>query len=65
MEDILKRFVSAWLVRVLTDHLQGTQFTGSDFRLGLEAAGLQITKWQQWREWMVIDQAIKRSNLAV
>ena len=64
-EDVLKRFVSAWPVRVWSDHPQGTQFTGSEFRQELETAGLQITKWRQWREWAVMGQVVKRSDLAV
>lgn len=59
-EDLLKGFVSAWLVRDLFDHPQATQFYGSEFRAGLEAAGLRVQKWKQWGEWGIMGQAIKQ-----
>jgi len=59
-EDILKGFVSAWPIRVLFDHPQETQFSGQEFRSGLEAAGLQVEKWRQWGEWGVMGQADKQ-----
>ncbi|MCQ3973440.1 MAG: methyltransferase type 11 [Anaerolineae bacterium] len=58
-EDLLKGFISAWPMRVLFDHPQATQFTGREFRTGLEAAGLQVVKWRQLGRWAVIGQASK------
>jgi len=59
-EDILKGFVSAWPIRVLFEHPQESQFTGREFRSGLEAAGLQVEKWRQLGEWGVMGQADKQ-----
>ncbi|MCL4294411.1 MAG: methyltransferase domain-containing protein [Anaerolineae bacterium] len=58
-EDLLKGFISAWPMRALFDHPQATQFTGREFRAGLEAAGLRVAKWRQWGEWAAIGQASK------
>ena len=58
-EDLLKGFVSAWLVRILLNHPQATQFTGREFRAGLEAAGLRVKKWRQWGECGILGQASK------
>ncbi|HEX9618392.1 MAG TPA: class I SAM-dependent methyltransferase [Anaerolineales bacterium] len=58
-EDLLKGFISTWPIRFLFDHPQESQFTGGEFRAGLEAAGLRVEKWRQWREWGVMGQAKK------
>lgn len=58
-EDLLKGFISAWPMRALFDHPQATQFTGREFRAGLEAAGLRVAKWRQLGEWVVIGQVSK------
>lgn len=58
-EDILKGFISAWPMRVLLDHPQETQFTGRQFRAGLEGADLRVLKWRQWWEWGIMGQAEK------
>jgi len=58
-EDLLKGFVSAWPMRVLLDHPQETQFTGRQFRIGLERADLRVEKWRKWGEWGVLGQARK------
>ena len=58
-EDLLKGFISAWPMRLLFDHPQATQFTGQEFRAGLEVAGLRVEKWRQWGEWGVMGQARK------
>lgn len=58
-EDLLKGFISAWPMGALFDHPQATQFTGREFRAGLEAAGLRVAKWRQWGEWAAIGQASK------
>ena len=58
-EDLLKGLVSAWLVRDLFNHPQATQFYGREFRAGLEAASLSVTRWRQWGEWGMIGAAIK------
>ncbi|HKZ83969.1 MAG TPA: class I SAM-dependent methyltransferase [Anaerolineae bacterium] len=61
-EDLLKGFISAWPIRVLFDHLQTTQFTGREFRAGLEAAGLRIERWRQFTNLAVIGRASKRRS---
>ncbi len=58
-EDLLKGFISAWLLRELFDHPQATQFYGREFRAGLEAAGLHVTRWRQFGEWGVMGAAVK------
>lgn len=58
-EDLLKGFVSAWPMRALLDHPQETQFTGRQFRAGLEGADLKVEKWRKWGEWGVMGQAEK------
>lgn len=58
-EDLLKGFVSAWPMRVLLDHPQETQFSGREFRAGLEAAGLRMEKWRQWGEWIAMGRGDK------
>jgi ubiquinone/menaquinone biosynthesis C-methylase UbiE len=58
-EDLLKGFISAWPMRLLFDHPQTTQFTGQEFRAGLEVASLRVEKWRQWGEWGVMGQARK------
>lgn len=58
-EDLLKGFVYAWPMRILLDHPQETQFTGREFRAGLEAAGLRVEKWRQWGEWIAMGRADK------
>ncbi len=50
---------SAWPIRALFDHPQATQFYGSEFRAGLETAGLRVQKWQQWGEWGMMGRASK------
>jgi ubiquinone/menaquinone biosynthesis C-methylase UbiE len=59
-EDLLKALISAWPAPVLFDHPQTTQFYGREFRAGLEAAGLHVQKWRQWREWFCMGWADKR-----
>jgi len=59
-EDLFKGFISAWPIRVLFDHPQATQFTGLEFRAGLEAAGLRIERWRQLGQWAVMGRASKR-----
>lgn len=61
-EDLLKGVVSAWPTRVLLDHPQATQFTGREFRAGLEAAGLYVLQWRQWGEWAIMGQAENRTR---
>lgn len=56
-EDLLKGLISPWPARALFDHPQATQFYGREFRAGLEAAGLQVQKWQQIGEWGVMGTA--------
>ena len=58
-EDLLKELVSMLPVRALFDHPQATQFYGREFRAGLEAAGLSVTRWRQWGEWGMLGVAIK------
>ncbi|MBI1800970.1 MAG: class I SAM-dependent methyltransferase [Chloroflexi bacterium] len=58
-EDLLRGLISPWPARVLFDHPQATQFYGREFCAGLEAAGLQVQKWQQLGEWGVMGQASK------
>ena len=53
-------FGSAWPIRFLIDHPQESQFTGGEFRAGLEAAGLRVEKWRQLGEWGVMGQADKQ-----
>lgn len=58
-EDLLKGLISVRPARMLFDHPQATQFYGHEFRAGLEAAGLHVQKWRQWREWFFMGQADK------
>ncbi len=58
-EDLLKGFISTWPIHALFDHPQATQFYGSEFRAGLETAGLRVQKWQQWGEWGMMGRASK------
>lgn len=59
-EDLLKDLISVRPARVLFDHPQATQFYGREFRAGLEAAGLHVQKWRQWREWFCMGRANKQ-----
>lgn len=59
-EDLLKDLISVRPARVLFDHPQATQFYSREFRAGLEAAGLHVRKWEQWREWFCMGQANKQ-----
>lgn len=47
-EDILRGLTTIWPARALFDHPQESQFSGDQFRAGLEGAGLLITRWRQW-----------------
>lgn len=58
-EDLFKGFTSAWPMRVLFDHPQATQFSGREFRAGLEAAGLRVVTWRPFNEWGVMGAAVK------
>ena len=58
-EDLFRGLISAWPARVLLDHPQATQFTGLEFRAGLEAAGLRVCTWQELGPWGVVGQARK------
>jgi len=65
-EDVVKGFTSAWPMRTLFDHPQGTQFTAPEFRAGLEAAGLRVHRWWSFgigsaphRKWGIAGQAGK------
>ena len=61
-EDIFKGFTHQYLVRVMTDHPLDTQFTGEEFRLGMEQAGMRVVKWQQLGDWLVIGRAVKANE---
>ena len=56
-EDILQGLTTRWPARILFDHPQASQFSGGEFRLGLEEAGLKIAAWRQWGEWAVMGRA--------
>ena len=58
-EDLFRGLISAWPARVLFDHPQATQFTGQEFRDGLEAAGLCVRTWRELGAWGVMGQAGK------
>jgi ubiquinone/menaquinone biosynthesis C-methylase UbiE len=58
-EDLFRGLISAWPARVLFDHPQATQFTGQEFRAGLEAAGLCVKKWQELGPWGIMGQTRK------
>lgn len=58
-EDIFRRFIHLPLVRALTDHPLDTQYTGEEFRTGMERVGMRIVKWRQMGDWLVIGQAVK------
>lgn len=58
-EDIFKRFIHLPLVRALTDHPLDTQFTGEEFRTGIERAGMKVVEWRRMGDWLVIGQAVK------
>ena len=58
-EDIFKASTQLLLVRALTDHPMDTQFTGEEFRLGMQQAGLRIEKWWQFGNWLATGQALK------
>ena len=47
------------LVCTLTDHPLVTQFTGDEFRVRIEQAGMKVVKWRQMGNWLVIGQAVK------
>jgi ubiquinone/menaquinone biosynthesis C-methylase UbiE len=56
-EDILRGLTTMWPARILFDHPQASQFSGGEFRLGLEEAGLKAAAWRQWGEWAVMGRA--------
>lgn len=58
-EDILRGLTTMWPARILFDHPQTSQFSGGEFRAGLEEAGLKLAAWRQWGEWGVMGQAAK------
>lgn len=58
-EDLLKGLITLWPMRALFDHPQATQFYSREFCAGLETAGLRVTRWRQWGEWIMIGVAIK------
>jgi len=58
-EDLFKGFISAWPIRALFDHPQATQFTGQEFRAGLEAVGLCMQVWRELDGWGVMGRADK------
>lgn len=61
-EDIFKGFTHLLLVRALTDHPMDTQFTGEEFRTGIEQVGMKIVKWRQLGDWMVVGQSVKANG---
>ena len=58
-EDVLWGLTTRWPANILFEHPQASQFSGGDFRRGLEAAGLKVLAWRQWDEWAVMGQAAK------
>ena len=56
-EDILHGLTTGWPARIVFDHPQASQFSGDEFRLGLEEAGLKVVAWRQWDEWAVMGRA--------
>ena len=58
-EDLFKGLISPWPARILFDHPQATQFTGQEFRAGLEAAGLRVQVWCELDGWGVMGRADK------
>ena len=56
-EDILQGLTTGWPARIVFDHPQTSQFSGDEFRLGLEEAGLKVVAWLQWDEWAVMGRA--------
>jgi len=61
-EDILRGLTTLWPARVLFDHPQPSQFSGGEFRLGLEETGLKIAVWRQWGEWAVMGRARRTAS---
>lgn len=61
-EDIFKGFTHLLLIRTLTDHPLDTQFTGEEFRRGMEQAGMKVVKWGPLGDWLVIGQAVKAND---
>lgn len=58
-EDLLKGLIASAPMRTLFEHPQVSQFTSGEFRVGLEAAGLQVRQWRHWGEWGFMGQAGK------
>ena len=58
-EDLFRSLISPWPARILFDHPQATQFTGQEFRAGLEAASLRVVAWRRLGPWGIIGQARK------
>jgi ubiquinone/menaquinone biosynthesis C-methylase UbiE len=56
-EDILRGLATLWPARILFDHPQTSQFSGGEFRSGLEEAGLSLSAWRQWDGWAVMGRA--------
>ena len=56
-EDILQGLTTRWPARIVFEHPQTSQFSGDEFRLGLEEAGLKVVAWLQWDEWAVMGRA--------
>ncbi len=46
-EEIHQGLTTRWPARILFDHPQASQFSGGDFRLGLEEVGLKVVAWLQ------------------
>ena len=61
-EDIFKKFTHSLLVRALTDHPLDTQFTGEEFRMAMEQAGMTVIKWRQMGDWVVIGRSVKANG---
>lgn len=58
-EDILQGLTTRWPARMLFDHPQTSQFSGGEFRAGLEEVGLKLAAWRQWGEWAAIGRALR------